>query len=416
MSRSCRWLTGLLALCALTNAGFAQEWTRFRGPNGAGQSDAAGIPTEWTETDYAWKVALPGIGHSSPVIWGDQVFVTSADQKSGERYLVCVNANTGDVVWKKPFAGSTYQHHKQNALASSTPAVDEKHIYSAWAGPEEYVVIAHSHAGDEVWRKDLGPYISRHGFASSPIVHEGLVIITNDQEGSGSSVVAFDAANGKVKWTTPHKTLSGQNASYATPIVYEPKSGPEQLIVFSWAHGMQSLDPKSGKSNWEDAVFPKRPVGSPIIVKDLLIGNCGDGGGDNTVVALDIPARKNAKPKVEYTLGKSTAPYVPTLVAAGDLVFLWGDKGIVTCIDAPSGKQHWRERVGGNYSGSPIRVQDRIYCMSAEGECVVLAASDKFQVLARNPLGEGSRATPAVADGRMFLRTESHLLAIGKGK
>jgi len=154
-------------------------------------------------------------------------------------------------------------------------------------------------------------------------------------------------------------------------------------------------------------------VSSPIVAGGLILASCGSGAGTNHVVAIKPYADGN-RPAVAYQLEGTTAPYVPSLIAKDELVFLWGDRGIVTCIDAASGTIHWRERVGGNYFGSPVRVGDRVYCISAEGDVVALAARDRFKLLGRSPLGETSRATPAVASGRMFLRTESHLVAVGK--
>jgi outer membrane protein assembly factor BamB len=144
------------------------------------------------------------------------------------------------------------------------------------------------------------------------------------------------------------------------------------------------------------------------------LANCGEGSGNNNVVAVRPGSASGRKAEIVYKLDKTTSPYVPSLVANGSLVFLWGDRGIVTAIDGRSGQILWRERVGGNYSSSPVRVADRVYCVSSEGEVVVLAAADKYNLLGRSSLGETSRSTPAVADGRMFLRTESHLFAVGQ--
>ena len=164
---------------------------------------------------------------------------------------------------------------------------------------------------------------------------------------------------------------------------------------------------------WDNPVFPLRPVGSPIITDGgLILGNCGEGAGNNTVIAI----RPGENSEVVYKIDKNSAPYVPTLLAYGELVFLWADKGIVTCINANDGKQLWRERVGGNFSGSPVRVNNRVYGVSHDGEVVVLAAADKFELISKTSLGEGTHATPAVADGVMYLRTESQLFSLGGKK
>jgi len=148
----------------------------------------------------------------------------------------------------------------------------------------------------------------------------------------------------------------------------------------------------------------------------MILGNCGEGSGNNSVVALKPGDKNGAKPEVVYKVGKTSAPYVPSLINHGNLVFLWGDKGIVSCIDGATGNVHWRERVGGNFSGSPVRIGDRIVAISAEGEVVTLAAAKEFKVLSRIALDDVSRSTPAIADGRMYLRTQSKLYSVGGKK
>jgi outer membrane protein assembly factor BamB len=402
-----RLAVALLAL--LSSRAPAQEWARFRGLNGAGQSDATTIPASWSDSDYNWHVKLPGIGHSSPVLWGKKIFLTSADPDGNQRWLLCLSTETGKTLWIKPFDSSRHQIHLQNSFASSTPTVDEERVYILWGSPESYSVIALNHEGHEKWKKDLGPFQAEHGFGTSPIVFEDLVVVNNDQDGT-SSLVALDSKTGDIRWKIPRSTA---RVAYSTPCVFQPKGRPPELIFASQAHGVSGVDPKSGSTKWEIPVFEKRTVGSPIVCGDLILASCGEGAGNNTMVAVR-PGSKDQKPEVAYQIDKSSAPYVPTMVAHGPLVFLWGDKGFVTCIDSKSGKVHWRERVGGNYSGSPIRVGDRLYCISMDGDVVVIAASDKYELISQQSLGESSRSTPAVADGRMYLRTQSQLFSLGK--
>ncbi len=405
----------MLTLAWLCTNGFApaQEWTRFRGPNGSGQSDLTTIPASWKSDDVLWRVALPGAGNGSPVLWGEKIFLLSAEPRDGTRYILCLAADDGRLLWKRQYAAATHAVHRQNSLASSTPAVDAEHVYCAWATPEEFTLVALDHEGNEAWRAQLGPFISQHGYGGSPIVYEDLVIVTDDQDGD-SYLVAVDRRSGLTRWKVPRKVNPDQNASYATPCVFRPKGGPDELIVCGWAHGITSVEPQTGKTNWEAAVLERRPVGSPIVVDDLILANCGDGGGNNSVVAIRPGNSRGGEAELVYKIGKGSAPYVPSLVARGNLVFLWGDRGIVTCIDAASGKTHWRQRVGGDFFGSPVRVADCVYCISVEGEVVALSASHDYRLLGRSPLGEASHSTPAVALGRMFLRSESHLTAVGR--
>ncbi|MEX0678492.1 MAG: PQQ-binding-like beta-propeller repeat protein [Pirellulales bacterium] len=404
----------VLLLCSALgpgNVAGAQEWTRFRGPNGSGQSEATTIPAQWNEGDYLWKAALEGKGNSSPVLWGDKIFLTSANPDDGTRYVLCLSAADGKLLWKRDYPSQTHQIHEQNTLASSTPTVDENRVYCAWSTPEEFTLLAIAHDGSSAWRADLGPFVSQHGFGTSPILIGELLIITNDQD-ADSFLIAVDRTSGATRWKVPRRHIQEQNTCYSTPCVFTRPGGAAELIVCSRQYGVTSVDPVSGQTNWQAEVLPSRAVSSPIVAGGLILASCGSGAGDNVVVAIK-PYANGDKPEVVYQIDKS-APYVPSLVAKDELVFLWGDRGVVTCIDAASGTVHWRERVGGNYFGSPVRVGDRVYCISAEGEVVALAASDRFKLLGRCPLGETSRATPAVADGRMFLRTESHLVAVGK--
>lgn len=409
------WIVAVgLGLLYWSSDATAQEWTRFRGPNGQGQCESADtIPIEWTEKDYNWNTVLPGVGHSSPVIWHDKVFLTSGDPKSGTRYVLCLNTADGKIVWQKEYAAASHYVHKFNNFASSTPAVDDKHVYVAWATPDEITLLALTHPGEEAWKKNLGSFKSEHGFGTSPIVVDDMVIMTNDQEGEDRFLIALDSTTGEQKWKIARNHAKNrQNLSYATPCVRETAGGRE-LIVCSWAHGISSHNLQTGAVNWEMPVFKLRPVGSPVLIGDLIFGNCGEGSGNNTVVAIKPSETPGQAPETVYTKEKSVSPYIPTLCAAGEMIFLWGDKGIVSCLDAESGKPHWTKRVGGNYFGSPVRVGNRIYCMSTDGDVVVIQASSEYKLLAKNPLGEGTNATPAVAEGRMYLRTESHLISIG---
>lgn len=391
----------------------AQDWTRFRGPNGTGVSDADSVPAKWTEDDYNWKVTLPGIGHSSPVVWGDKLFLIGAFDDTATRMVLCVRASDGQIEWQREYASTPHTKHPLNSFASSTPCVDEERVYVTWTAPEEFTLLALDHEGNEVWRRNLGPFVSQHSGGASPVVYGDLLIMANDQgdeEFQGkSSLVALDRRTGEPRWTVDRRT---KVVAYSTPCVYRPQGQAEQLIFTSQAHGITSLDPTNGHVNWEFEAFDKRSVSSPVIAGGLIFGTCGSGGGGGYVAAVRPPAGTGDEPELVYTV-KESAPYCPTLVALDDLLFLWSDAGIVSCIDVKSGKAAGRLRVSGNYYGSPVCVGGRLYCISEDGDAVVVSASKNPKLLARNPLGEESRSTPAVADGRMYLRTFSHLISIG---
>ena len=406
--RALRWICGLAL--TLASSAFAQNWPRFRGPNGAGASEATTIPARWTADDYHWRVELPGIGYSSPAVWGDRLLVTSGLEEDATQIIRCLRTSDGKLIWERRFESTTHPKHQFNCYASSTPAVDADHVYYCFATPEKYTVMALDLQDcADVWRRDLGPFVAEHGFGASPMLFESLVILADEQDGE-SSIVALHRMTGEPRWKTARRT---EKTAYATPCIYQPEQGPAQLITSSWAHGISSLDPRSGRPNWEQSVFRYRVVGSPAIAAGLIFGCCGTGGVGRQMIAVrpGNPAA-GAESEVAYEV-QGSLPYVCTPVAYGDLLFAWFDRGVVTCLDAPTGEILWRERIGGEYFGSPVRAADRLYCVSREGEMVVLAASREFKELARIDLEERSNSTPAIAGGVMYLRTISHVMAIG---
>ncbi|MCD6052292.1 MAG: Pyrrolo-quinoline quinone [Verrucomicrobia bacterium] len=405
-------LAGLAGVLLATSAQ-AQEWTRFRGPNGTGVSTAKTIPVQFTEKDYNWKVPLPGDGHSSPVIWGDKIFLTGSHEQQGGLMVHAVSVNDGRVLWQKDFPFPAFAKHKFNSYASCTPAVDAERVYVTWSTPEHNMLVAFSHKGDVVWQRDFGAYKSQHGSGVSPMVYEEMVILPNDQD-ENSSLIAVDRRTGKTVWETKRNNSA---AAYGTPCVYEPKGGKPQLIFNSQAHGITGVDPATGKTVWEYAkAFNKRSVSSPVIVSGLAIGSCGSGGGGNYVVAVKPGDDAKNQPATLVWEMKKSAHYVPTPVVVGDLLFGWSDAGIVTCMKGPTGEVLWQERAGGNFFGSPIVVDGKIYAIATNGEVVVVKAADKFEVLGRSALGELTHTTPAVAGGKMYIRTLKHLISLGGSK
>jgi outer membrane protein assembly factor BamB len=387
----------------------AQDWPRFRGPNGSGIS-AANV--SWSQSDRLWKVKLPGKGHSSPVLWGERLFVTSGDVQSGQRLVICLDCKNGRTLWTQTYPVAKHRQHEDNSWASGTPAADERRVYVPFASPQDYLIVALDHAGHEKWRVDLGPFNSGHGFGVSLILHDGLVIVSYEHEGK-SSIVALDCDTGKTRWQIPRKSKT----TYSTPCVLQPKGQPAQLIFGNYEHGVTSIDAKSGTINWEIDVFDKghieTSIASPLVAGDLVIGCSGWLGVKKEVIAIR-PPQAGKKPEIAYKLTRG-APLVPTPLVKDDLLFLWEDDGIVTCADARTGKTHWQERVEGNFYASPICAGDRLINVSRSGEVVTLAAGRKFAAIDRFALGEGSFATPAVIGSVLYVRTFGHMLAfVGK--
>jgi outer membrane protein assembly factor BamB len=412
-------LAGLLHFALAPAA--AQDWARFRGPNGTGVSQATTIPVKWSEDDYNWKAELPGLGHSSPCVWGDKVFVLSADPESATRYMLCFSAKDGEELWKREYKSQKHHLHTRSSFASSSPAADADHVYVGWSTPKETTFKAFDHNGSEVWSLDLGPWQSQHGFGASPVVYKDLVILHNSQQANqlkegekpgDSFMMAFDRKTGKERWRKP---LVSMNVCYSVPFIYTNEDGRDELVCISTGNGVFSLDPKTGEKNWAfEGAFKMRTVGSPILAGGLIFGGTGSGRYSGNYIVAVKPGKQ---PELAYEMKNSNefkAPYVPSLIAKDNSVFCLYDRGFAACIDAPSGKIHWFERTGGDFNGSPVRVRDKIYCIDEDGVVWVIAADEKeYKVLAKNPLGEASRSTPAVSGGKMFLRTYSHLFCIG---
>ena len=213
---------------------FAENWDRFRGPNGAGQSDDAGIPTKFEPSNTLWKQPLTNIGHSSPIVWDGRVYLTSGDQQSGAQIVSAFDAQSGKPLWEKKFDAGSYHMNGLNSYASSTPAVDADHLYLLWLKDGRVTLTAITHQGIEVWHHDIGPFEERHGFGKSPIVVDDLVYVANDSDAE-SEVVALDCKTGNVRWHIPRE--SGTTA-FATPCLFDPVR--QRQTAAHRQHGLRS--------------------------------------------------------------------------------------------------------------------------------------------------------------------------------
>ena len=400
----------VVAALVLESPALADEpnWPRFRGPNGQGVSQATSIPVTWTEKDYNWKVGLPGGGESSPVVWGEKVFVTCGQRESGRRMLAALRVSDGKILWSKDCPPVEYSLHGRNSYAAATPAVDADHVYALWTTPKQTRLVALDHEGADVWQSTFAGVHCPHGAAMSPIVVDDLVVFTREQERQSpypSSWVAVDRKTGKTRWELERQTSI--KTAYSTPCLFAPNGRPPQLIFTSLAHGMTAVDPQTGKVVWElKPAFEWRVVASPILADGLLIGSSG-----RNYVAVQPPATASGRPTVARDKGPYS--YCPTPLAKDGLLFIFRDDGRVYCMRSATGEQRWQAKPGGRFAGSPVWVDGRLYCITMDGNLVVIRAADQYELLATNPLGEKSQATPAVAGGRMYLRTKSHLISIG---
>lgn len=412
-ARRCERYAGLLVLLfsAVICEAQAENWTRFRGPNGSGVATDHTFPATWSDEDYLWKVRLPGVGHASPVGWENQLFITTGDSASGESTLVALDATTGEELWQQEFAGETYQMHAQNSYASATPVVDEQRVYITWAAGGKVHCMALTHQGKQIWQVELGRFAEAHGFAASPVVVAGVVCVQLDETDRGY-FVGLDAVSGDVRWRVERPA---GKASYATACSITLPEERQAVISQSMSGGMQAIDVQTGEVVWEDAdAFPARCVSSPIVAEGMILGVCGGGGSGKLLVGMDFAGQ--AESQSERLKLTKQIPYVPTPLLVDGRLFLWHDQGKVSMADLRGDslptRVSWTERIGGKFFGSPILAGDKVYCLSMDGRAIVISADDEFKLLGENDLGEPSSATPAVHQGRLYLRTESTLACL----
>ena len=415
------FLLPALAICLVSFAE-ARDWSQFRGPNGQGHSDAKGLPTTFAQDDLDWKIELPGKGPSSPVFWEDHLYLTvsgpiGADGEKGTRGVVCLDADSGKELWKKDYNFTTYRHHKHNDFASSTPCADDKGIYITWTDSETREVFSLDHDGKERWRVDLGSYYVNHGSGGSPIVIGEVVVIVNDvelDEKGRRFLVGLNRDTGKEVWRTEQKI--GGKAGFYTPTVFTPEEGDAQIIATTTQDGVFGLDPKTGKQLWTDGgSFSYRTVAQPLLAGDQIFISAGSGGGGKESAWVTPGTEANKwKARSSKSLRKNL-PYVVSPVADDELLYLWGDRGILTAIDIKNfPKEVYSERVGErmNFYASPVLIDGKLYGVSREGQLIVVQAGKEFKVLGTTELGERSDATPAVHDGKLYLRTYTHVLCL----
>ena len=413
------WIAALLflvlSLCA-DQLKAQSDWTRFRGPNGTGVVADANLPAQWKEPN--WEVTLAGTGTSSPVAWQDRIFVTSCDKKTAKISLECLSLKNGQQLWIKGFESKTYTLHRNNSYASSTPAVDKDHVYILVTNTETTQLIALDHAGEEVWRRDFGSFSSSHGFGTSPMLFEDLVVffhsqsaeqLPQGQQPGQSQMVAVNRLTGKDAWKTDFKT---KRVCYGVPSVWKNQDGEPQLVNCNTGDGFFGVAPKTGEQLWSALPFKMRVVASPLVVDDMVIGSCGSGGGGNYLIAYRPEATvTDGKPQPAYRVRNSN--YVPCPIAVNGLLFVFSDKGIAMCVDVKTGEQHWQERITKRFSSSPVADKNHVYAVDEDGIVHVIKASKSYEKVSEYDLGTPTRATPMIMNGQLFFRAKSKLICIG---
>jgi outer membrane protein assembly factor BamB len=412
----------------ISSSTYGENWNAWRGPRGDGTSLETNLPQRWNGTTgegIAWKVALPGKGHSSPIVWGDDVIVTGCDEESHERILACFDRRDGKLRWKTVvFRSDLESKHQLNSYASGTPTTDGKSIYVSFLasdGTEEpaknvgqarmiktgkMVVVSYDMQGNARWTRDLGHFSSAHGYCSCPILFENILIINGDHDGD-SHVFGLDKETGTSLWSFPreHKTRS-----YCTPII-RTVAGKTQMVM-SGSKQVVSLDPKTGKRFWYVEGPTEQFVASMVFDGSKFYLAAGfpdyyvmsiypDGNGDVT------------QSKVAWSSTEAKC-YVPSPVLVGKRLFVVDDRGTLNCFETVQGKRLWQARLGGHHSASLVTANELVYCTSDDGMVRIVRPGEALDIVSENSIGEATFASPAISQGQLFFRGETHLIAVGK--
>ena len=409
----------LVLLAVFTGSAWgATDWTEFRGPTGQGHSDARSVPVRWTgSSNVVWKVAAPGRGWSSPIVVKDRLYLTAAiNAADGEVTLnaLCLSTVDGHTSWNREVfrreAGELPGIHSKNGQASPTPIFRDGRIYVHFG---HLGTAALSADGEVLWRQTELKYTPVHGNGGSPVLWEDTLIFSIDAA-SEPVVVGLSSQDGKVRWRTPRKTPAKKTFSFCTPLVIQLDGKPQ--VILPGSGFVAGYAPKDGSELWrvrygEGYSVVPRPVyahgllfiGTGYDRPSLFAVRPAGATGDATDTAIAWQTAKGA-------------PNTPSTISVGDEIYFVSDSGTATCADARTGKVHWNERLGGDFSASPVYADGRLYFQNETGTGFVVKPGTTFEVLARNELGDRTLASYAVADGTLYIRGAEQLYRIGSAK
>lgn len=396
-----------LFFTCLTTPLLADNWPGWRGPTGDGICTDQEAPLEWSlDKNLKWKTKIPGIGHASPVIWEDSIFLVSAEENTGERILLNLNRKTGKVTWRQTVLKAPIEKvHRKNSRASSTPATDGEFVYVSFLDQGMMFVAAYDFSGKQIWSVRPGVFSSIHGYCSSPVLWKDKVIVNGDHDGE-AYIVALDRKSGKTVWKTsrPNKTRS-----YCTPIVRTIK-GRNQLIL-SGSKCVASYDPDTGKQHWIIDGPTDQYVASPVYDGKYLYMTCGF--PSLHMMAIDPTGSGNVTDTHVIWHTRKDPSYVPSPVVTGGYYLVVSDKGTGSCWKAQEGELLWKEKIGREHSASLVVIQDHVVMSSEKGIITVIKPGPTYQETAQMTLGEDLSASPVIVDGQWFLRGNEHLYCIG---
>jgi len=435
-----------LALCLATaSVAPSQNWPSFRGKNGAGIGDSTALPTTWDaekSINILWKTPIPGLGHSSPIVWGDRIFVTTAVSSAANSQLVhgptetaasaddnskhswrvyCLNKNTGRIIWEKVvYEGPPkVRRHVKATYANPTPATDGKTLVVSFGSEGLFCFDLN---GNLLWKQDLGVLDGgwtagpdfHWGFGSSPVIYKNLAIIQCDTQNQ-SFIAAYNLVNGKRVWQTARE----EDSSWSTPTIYERKDGAE--LITSGTKYYRGYDPLTGKELWRMADGVDVKIPTPIAANDLYFLGGGSSNARHAFYAVRAGVKGEIKP-ADASVGTiawqspQIRPHIVTPIVYQDYLYVCTDNGILSQYEAKTGEPTFRARLGsgGSFSASPVAADGKLYFANEDGEIFVVKAGSKFELLAKNPTGEVLFATPAISGKMIIIRGQNHVFGIGE--
>jgi len=423
-----------------TSAKTPGNWPQWRGPDGQGISTEKNLPVEWSDTrNVKWRTPIEGLGHSSPIVWGKKIFLTTAldgeviaGRTPGVTHklmdgtdfvhpdamganlkqtfkVLCLDRDSGKILWERvAYEGPVHDsRHKKASFASSTPATDGKYVFAFFGSEGLY---AYDFNGKLLWKQDLGKLgTASVGYGVSPILYGDLVIMQCDESGGNSFVAAFEKITGKQAWRTPRKV----DLTWSTPVLVQTARGTE--LVTAAAEAIIAYDPLTGKELWRHKGLESNAVTTPVVSRDLVI--LTSGYPTKIVLALRAGGTGDVTNTAQlvWSYNKGTA-YVPSPILYGEYLYLMTGNGSVSCLDIKTGKVLYegaRVPKATTFMASPVAFEDKILLTSEEGDTFVLKAGSTHEVLRTNSLGEPVYASPAIADGRLFIRGGKNLYCIG---
>ncbi len=387
----------------------AKYWSRWRGPSGQGLVETGDYVDRWSDKDNVlWKVKTTGAGNSSPIIWGDRLFLTTAYDKGARRSILCFDRENGALRWEAFVpAGPPERAYGKNGWATSTVSTDGERVYAYFGA---LGILCVDFNGKQLWHNPLGDMSTLHGSAGSPLLHKDHLVLYQEMFKPASYVAAFDKRTGKEVWKTPRSSNVGWGSPLAITV-----DGKDQIVVSS-QNRVIAYDPANGREIWSCTGNTDEVIPSPVVGLDLLIC-CSGRRGPTIAIRPNQAAGDITKSHVAWKVAKES-PFVCSPLLYGERLFTVNDmKSIVQCFDAKTGKELWQQQCGQElregFSAATVGVNGKIFFTNDLGETYVVKNSPAAELLHVNKLNEKTLASPALVDNRWYLRSEKHLWCIG---